>query len=687
MHPHPLPEPGSNWTVFTQRDICTWMPVKQAVEQGTLDNISAATAAGYERINDHDALVLFSILADVRVMYYGEGENVTTETWAPSEAIERARLMPVALAFPLPATARPLLQRATDMVSYIPVVEFLPPPMWGEMALVQVGDAVNMQPLRLSMLGDDGLALWQRLGRGLADLTAPAEWWPFHPLYATCATPGGYERMKDAYHSTILNTTGEARKSAKWMLSLLEKSRHQVAAVQAQIDRAQTDKEAYQTQVEEVRSMALQLTEMYWRSYQAATADTRQDVTFADVTPTLATARPLTEAEREAQARIDIVRSIEGNSSSNTIETSSHAPDVAVREAASVGRKGFMHNPPEIGDIEGAPPKYFYYHASNALNVSMGDPEHPMPLDEAHAYLLRISDSTVVTARIAIALWNIRKHEERYIKAGAVAISYREILEWQGATLHRRAAYPGSSQMVSDGYETRDKQRVKDDLILASNLHIWGTAFVTFSGKQRNIILKGPYMSVTTVAELPHETAPLIQLTLEDASTEITRKAEDVGAFIQPGAWVGQYQENDNHFWAHADRRVFELRPHDQQHELRLALYLMERWRSQANKRNYSDPIIMRDLLASSVIEVNRKNLTNRFAGRIEEALQELCKRGIVGSAECLTPPDKTKGRWGADWLAAQWRILPPIELTQHYVDSGVTPLAIQARRKGTKVL
>lgn len=107
--------------------------------------------------------------------------------------------------------------------------------------------------------------------------------------------------------------------------------------------------------------------------------------------------------------------------------------------------------------------------------------------------------------------------------------------------------------------------------------------------------------------------------------THKTRWAEDAiaGVFVAPGRWMNAYIEHENYFLAETSRRTFQFHPHQHQHELRLALYLTERWRQLARDGNFAKEISMSELLAASMIPVDRAHLTSQFVPRIEHALRE----------------------------------------------------------------
>jgi hypothetical protein len=234
-------------------------------------------------------------------------------------------------------------------------------------------------------------------------------------------------------------------------------------------------------------------------------------------------------------------------------------------------------------------------------------------------------------------------------KNGDAAIRYDEILAWRGIDKQTRAVQPGGSKRHSDGYRDSHKKQIKEELALLQHYYLRGQHAVEVRGKPMKIKVDGPYLRVGPV------------------TAEIEWQEADVGVYLSPGPWVNSYEEFDLWNFAEVDRRIFELVPQNDQHELRIALFLVERWRQQAQKQSYDEPITMEELLIASVITIDRKHLTDRFAKRIGDALANLCERKIIGSCTCLTPVDEQKPQWGKDWLASVWQILPPEDLIQQY--------------------
>ena len=136
--------------------------------------------------------------------------------------------------------------------------------------------------------------------------------------------------------------------------------------------------------------------------------------------------------------------------------------------------------------------------------------------------------------------------------------------------------------------------------------------------------------------------------------------------------------------WLRSSKR-FSTNSQDEQHELRLALYLTERWREQARKQDYAEPISMQNLLEASVIPIDKKH-AYRFIPRIEDALHQLFAKGILGTeAKCLSAIDRTQPRWTKAWLASRWVLLPPSEIKEHYATTIAAPLFSLPQRTGQR--
>ena len=324
----------------------------------------------------------------------------------------------------------------------------------------------------------------------------------------------------------------------------------------------------------------------------------------------------------------------------SSMAVTSYRPDQAVREA-SLAQKD-QWKPGLDGEL--------FFLASNTLEVYLGTRERPLELSQALKQIRRLSESTVLTGRILLGLRNIRRYNHRVSKNGSVAVLQEEILQWQGIQKHSRVAHPGTTKRYTDGYRTEQKQRVIQDLMLLTSCNVRGTCTIMVKGKSAAIEVDGPYMRYSVVSRKTGQGEKSI-----------------IGFLVSPGDWISTYEQHHYQYLAEVDSQIFKLNPQNDRYALRLALYLTERWREQAREGDFSAPITMSDLLAASMIAVDERHLTVRFIPRIEDALAQLESMGIVGKQLCLTAVDKTQARWGKDWLASHWEILPPLTLIREY--------------------
>ncbi len=286
-----------------------------------------------------------------------------------------------------------------------------------------------------------------------------------------------------------------------------------------------------------------------------------------------------------------------------------YKPDQAVREASLARENKWTHV--NAGVV---------YTASNALEVYLGTPEHPLELPQALEKIRQLSESTVLTARILLGLWNSRRRNAHVSKGDSVAVLLEEILLWQGITKQSRVAFEGSTKKYTEGYRAEQKQRVMTDLVLLAACSVRGHCTITINGRSKKIFLDGPYLHFTTV------------------KTETLFGETVLGFLVSPGGWIHAYEEHQNYYLAEVDSRIFsELHPVTDRYALRIALYLTERWREQAKQGSFSTPITMIDLLTASMIEVDKRHLTTEFAPAIEKALVRLESMSIIGRQVCVS--------------------------------------------------
>jgi hypothetical protein len=379
-----------------------------------------------------------------------------------------------------------------------------------------------------------------------------------------------------------------------------------------------------------------------------------------------------------------------------------YPPDRAVREASLA--PGTSWREQEQGLMS--------FRASNALQVVLGTIDRPQDVASARQQIMKLGEGTVLTARLLLGLWHVRRHQGLVAKNGSVPILISEVLRLRGIEKRSRAPFHGASAMYSDGYRTEHKRGVLEEVALLANFHVQGTFTLTHQGATETFEVRGPYLRYSIVA----------------------RKGRIAGFLVSPGDWINTYELTEVPSLVSVDEQILRLNPQNQQHALRIALYLVERWLDQARQGKFEQLVAwlesrggsllwgdgpgpatgtsgiitalqravgegepkartllrdlslpMSELLAASMIEIDSKHLRERFAPRIERAIAFLTtggevqaeggedkdkgKQHIVGEASRLIeiPEDLPPREWASTWLGARWVLLPPGELMQAY--------------------
>ena len=325
-----------------------------------------------------------------------------------------------------------------------------------------------------------------------------------------------------------------------------------------------------------------------------------------------------------------------------------YQPDQAIRKAVLAREE-------EWQQIDEA----LIYPASSQLLVYLGTKQKPLPVEEALKTIGQFSTSTVLTARIVLALWHQRRYEQRLSKNGSAAMRLDEILAMRGMKKRTIPAYAESSPELTYtiGYRSEEKQAILADLAILQQCIVRGECTVTLQGKRQSFSVDDEYLRFSIVYR------------------NSKRGREIAGLFVSAGDWINLYEDQSSLSLAAVEQKIFQLDPHDEQHELRLALYLTERWREQARSHRYEEPLSMQELLEESIIPIDKKH-AYRFIPRIEDALKQLFLKGILGEeALCLTPADRSRPRWTKEWLASQWVLLPPQSVSDQYLFPSSAPV------------
>src|SRR5579862_1210713 len=171
-----------------------------------------------------------------------------------------------------------------------------------------------------------------------------------------------------------------------------------------------------------------------------------------------------------------------------------YQPDRAIREAVLAGQDGWH----AINDV-------LAYAASNQLLVYLGTKQNPLPVEEALKTIGHFSTSTVLTARIVLAIWHQRRYEQRLSKNGSAAMRLDEILKMRGMTKRTIPAYPDS--LVDDdvdhtytiGYRSEDKQAILADLAILQQCIVRGECAINVQGKWQSLWIDDEYLHSSVV--------------------------------------------------------------------------------------------------------------------------------------------------------------------------------------------
>ena len=316
----------------------------------------------------------------------------------------------------------------------------------------------------------------------------------------------------------------------------------------------------------------------------------------------------------------------------SSLMLTNYAEDMAIREAIlAKATQWLLHE-------QTAQP---YYRASNAFSIFL-DAANPLPsLSRDQEKDVPLPEGTLLTARILMGLWVSRRNDPQLSFNGRAMIHPDEILSWRGIQKHRRLAYYGSKKQFSDGYPSKQKQQVQQELALLSRYQLRGQHIVCCQGKMLSVNIDAPYLSFMPVE----------------------KQGKIAGYLISPGNWISSYEEHQMSFLVSVNRQLFQLNPRNDYLALRLAFYLTEYWRRHMHTGEAQKPFCMAQLLSSSMIPIEKANLTSRFVPRVEAALQKLYTIGLLGEPpRNLSGIDTTKAHWGKDWLASLWRLVPAQE-------------------------
>lgn len=300
-----------------------------------------------------------------------------------------------------------------------------------------------------------------------------------------------------------------------------------------------------------------------------------------------------------------------------------------------------------------------YYDASNQVRIYLNHPKAHLDPIEAKQQIYELRMSTFLTSRIAFGLWYKCQENGQLLENGNVMIRAEEILEWRDIQKHSRAIVPGSTTRIWGNYPSKYLESIRRDFILLQQCHVYRQYYVIDNDVVQRVSTASPYMYTSTI-------------------TEGQNSSKIIGFLVSPGEWYTSGEKLSSDELTIIDRRIFMLDGRRDSYAIRIAFFLAERWRNLARTvpqiplredplQPYRRPIMMKDLLIASMIEIDRNNLTYRMVESVEVALQKLFGWKILGAEpECLSR-FPLAGQWGRKWLSSLWYLVPNLEIVHEY--------------------
>lgn len=353
----------------------------------------------------------------------------------------------------------------------------------------------------------------------------------------------------------------------------------------------------------------------------------------------------------------------------NPVTVIDHPPGRAVRQASLAAKESWRS-----GHHEGSQTQRLYYVADNGIEISLGTLEDPLDLEEAKNQIKKAGELTVLIDRLLFWFWLSRSRprpgDGRVFvgRNGSVPISIEELLTMLGYKKHAKRESV-SGRQYTDGFRTEDKDKLLFNIHLLAAFQVSSNAFSETSFDTQGAYLRyslGFWQGIHT------------------------------GYLISPGDWINTITLPDElPALMSIDQQIFQFDCQRQQPEIRICLYLAEAFRDQyrlgtlgqpltvpvTGHPGKSRPITMEELLNEAKIRIDRNNLTQRFAPRIEEALKALVDLNILARAELATQVDKTQGYWGKAWCDTPMIIQAPPHLAAEY--RSLQPIIAQPLRLG----
>ncbi|MBF6590689.1 MAG: hypothetical protein IVW57_09180, partial [Ktedonobacterales bacterium] len=293
-------------------DTWLWAPHPLPSIDATLNDLNRIIEAGWQHVADvgeihkhTELLYLSGQLGHTRTVHIAGTSNhqlSNHQVWASASDLEHVKRVPVALAFTVPADLAAHVTTSVVGVQTLSVIEALPPPQLGEVAMVatELEDLKGYRRYTIDQLSEVAQALQRTLADALRTLAGgDMGWVPVSGNLVTIAQ-GNYQRAKTHLQSLILGTRDKAtREHLRNEITRLDAAHARYQAIQAA--RHGVSRETWLEMWEAIRQVAQLLAAGYWAAYQAAYQPAAPDA-VADENENDAAPQAEAEAERRQRA-------------------------------------------------------------------------------------------------------------------------------------------------------------------------------------------------------------------------------------------------------------------------------------------------------------------------------------------------------------------------------------------------
>lgn len=250
-----------------ESDVTLWMHgYKTLPRRKSLGVVDELVRTGYQVVDQDSAevplMAILSQLCDFVIVAEGN-DQANQELWLHERDIAHIKANPVVLCLSIDTG------EGEELLQYVPMLQFLPPPRIGEFALLpRPGrEAINEKVhYTIAQLPNQAHELYLKLCSTIVELAEPGQWIPFANAHRLCVSELEYMHLVTGLRAILLKGTKDERENAKRNLYLLDEAHKEVVAI-----RSSWLKPDWLVQWNEVRRMAKELAKAYQAHHEQVT--------------------------------------------------------------------------------------------------------------------------------------------------------------------------------------------------------------------------------------------------------------------------------------------------------------------------------------------------------------------------------------------------------------------------------